>query len=270
MLEFRASRPEDGNSLKELWKSAFREKDQAIELFFKRIYTPDICFVALFDNKPVSMLYLLNTSVNGKKACYLYAAATRQDFRGRGIMRGLVDFALSHTDALLCATLPASEGLYDFYSGLGFEALTCESACISRKELCALAEPYGIQELVVEAYCGLRNSVLKNNFLFWNNNHIDFAFDYYSLYGAKVIKSNYGYAIAFEENNICTVSELICNDHALPKLFTHLLGAVSCDTFKFHLPRNRNIFPSKPEKYGMVRCLSDFRPDNIYMGLTLD
>ena len=49
------------------------------------------------------------------------------------------------------------------------------------------------------------NLTTTQNFLCWNNKYIDFAFEYNKIYGAKVIKSNFGYAIAYEK-------ELIMNE----------------------------------------------------------
>lgn len=270
MIDYRVSVTEDINSLKELWGSAFEDKNTAIDLFFKRIFKPEICYVADCDGKIVSMLYMLKTSVNGHKACYLYAAATEENYRCKGIMRNLIDFALKNVDAELCITLPANDSLYSFYGKEGFVSLTSNKAVLSRNQIFSLSKPYELQETFVNSYCGVRNRVLKSNFLFWNNNHIDFAFEYNALYGAKIIKSNYGYAIACKENNICNISEIICADSNAPYIFTDLLSAFDCDTFVFHLSPKQKFFKSTPYRHAMVKYLTDYKPENIYTGLTLD
>lgn len=270
MIEYRKALDIDVNSLKELWLNTFEDTQTAVELFFERKFICDIAYVATENQQIVSMLYLLPASVNGIKSCYLYAAATKKAYRGQGIMGHLIDYALKNVDAQLCITLPATESLYDFYGRFGFEKLTCNTAKLSREEVANLAKPYVMQDLIVNNYCGIRNRVLKSDFLFWNNEHINYAFEYNKIYGAKIIKSNYGYAIAYENDDICVVSELISDDKNAPYILTDLLSEFSSKEFNFHLSPNQMFINSQAEIFGMVKYLSDYKTVNVYCGLTLD
>lgn len=270
MIELRISRESDVNSLKELYKACFDESDEALELFFKRIYKPEICYVVEDGGQIVSMLYFLDTTVNGRKAGYVYAAATREEFRGTGLMNGLINFAMATVGAELCVTLPASDLLYDYYRRIGFHELSVNFAKAGRTELEALAKPCETEDVFVNGYCGIRNRVLKDNFLFWNNNHINFAFDYNALYGATIIRSNYGYAIAYEQEDVCEVSEFICDDANAGYLLSDLLAETKAQSFVFRLSPNQHFIHSEPRRFAMVKYKTDFRPENIYSGLTLD
>lgn len=270
MIEYRKAVENDVNSLKKLWLKVFEDKEIAVELFFQRIFNADISYVAVDGEKIVSMLYLLPSLVNGHKACYLYAVATDESYRGQGIMGNLIEYALNNSDAELCVTLPATESLYDFYGKFGFEKLTSSFSHISREDVTALAKPYPLNDLFVSGYAGIRNRVLKDNFLFWNNNRIDYAFEYNKIYGAKVLKSNFGYAIAYEKDGICTVSEIIATKENVPNLLTDILTEFSSKEFYFHLSPNQKFFKSTPKTFGMVKYLTDYKPENIYCGLTLD
>ena len=170
----------------------------------------------------------------------------------------------------VCVTLPADEHLYNYYRRFKFKEMTVNVATLGREEALSLAKPYDEQENVVGGYCGIRNRVLKDNFLFWNNNHIDFAFDYYSLYGGIIIKNNYGYAIAVEENGVCEVLEFICADENSPYLLSDLLSQTDCEQLRLRLSPNQKFFDSKPEKFAMARFATRYEPDFIYSGLTLD
>lgn len=270
MIKLRKAENSDLNSLKELFKNVFKENDEALELFFKRIFKPEICYICTEGDELVSMVYIIPTTVNGRKAGYLYAAATKDEFRGAGLMKGLIHYALSITAEEICVTLPASDSLYDFYSKLGFKELTSNTAELSREEMQKLAKPYEVSELVVGGYCGIRNRVLKNNFLFWNNNFIDFAFEYNALYGAKIIKNNFGYAVAYDEGDYCYVSEFICDDKNAPYLLTDLLSGFKNEKFKFHLSPNQKFLNSSPERYAMVKSITGYNPETIYLGLGLE
>lgn len=270
MIKLRKSEENDINSLKELFKDVFNENDEALELFFNRIFEPDICYICTEGSELISMVYIIPTTVNGRKAGYLYAAATKDEFRGAGLMKGLIHYALSITAQELCVTLPASDSLYDYYAKLGFKELTSNFAELSREEMVRLSAPYEVSENIVGGYCGIRNRVLKNNFLFWNNNFIDFAFEYNALYGGKIIKNNYGYAIAYDEGDYCYVSEFICADGNASYLFTDLLSEFKNKKFKFHLSPNQNFTGSKPERFAMVKSITGYNLESIYVGLTLE
>lgn len=267
MIEIRTASESDVNSIKELWKSCFEDTDEAIDLFLKRNLKH--AYLAI-DGEVMSMLFMLPTKINGRTACYLYAAATAEQYRGLGLMHGLIQSALASIGAELCVTLPASDELYDYYKKRGFTELTSNTASLTRGEVITLAKPYEVQELVVGGYCGIRNRVLKDNFLFWNNEHIELALEYNALYGAKIIRSNYGYAIAEVNGDTCYVREFICDDKNAPYLLTDLLSEVDCESFVFHLSPNQKFTESKPERFAMVKYVTKYRPDFIYTGLTLD
>lgn len=270
MIEYRFAENDDINSLKELWFTVFQEKKEAVDLFFEKIFAPEITYVATQGDSLISMLYLLPCSINGHSACYLYGAATCVECRGQGIMANLIDFALNNCGAEICVLLPASESLYNYYEKFGFKSLFVGYKQLDRKELNAISKPYQLQELFVSGYCGIRNRVLKKDFLFWNNKHIDFSFKYNELYGAKIIKSNYGYAVAYEDNGVCKVSEIICDKQNFPYLCTDLLSEFSCEKFIFQLSLEQNFVQSQKMKFGMVKYLADYKAQNIYCGLTLD
>lgn len=272
MLNLRISREDDINSLKELFLDAFGENNDALDLFFKRIFKPEICYVCYDGDELIAMVYIIPTTINSRKAGYLYAAATKDEFRGAGVMKGLIHYALSITAQEVCVTLPASDSLYDYYSKLGFSQLTSNVAELNRDELEKLAKPFELSELVVGGYCGIRNRVLKDNFLFWNNNFINYAFEYNALYGAKIIKNNFGYAVAYDEGEYCYVSEFICDDKNAPYMLTELLSEFDNKIFRFHLSPNQKFFgeKSKAERFAMMKSITGYKPESVYLGLSLE
>lgn len=271
MIEMRYASDDDVNSLKELYTSSFDEKPEAVELFFKRIFVPENCYIAVDKDELIAMVHMLPTTVNGKNARYLYAAATKTEFRGMGIMDGLIKAALSVYAPEICVTLPADEHLYDYYRRFNFKPLEIDFAELSRNELEEMAVPYEEQELVLENYCGIRNRVLKDNFLFWNNNHINYAFEYNSIYGARIIKTNLGYAVFYEENGVCEVNELICADNNFARIISVILENSDSEKFIFRLSPNQKFFKdTKTEKFAMARYATRYEPDFIYAGLTLE
>ena len=271
MINMRYSAEDDVNSLKELYLESFDEKPEAVELYFNKIFKPENCYTAFDGGELIAMVHMLPTMINGRQARYLYAAATKREFRGLGIMDGLIKAALSVYSPEVCVTLPASKSLYDYYKRFDFKPLEVNIAEFSRQELEAMAESFEEQELAVENYCGIRSRVLKDNFLFWNNNHINFAFDYNALYGAEIIKSNFGYAVAYEENGVCEVSEFICADENSPFLISLILSKFNSEKFRIRLSENQKFFKNThTEQFAMARYATRYKPEFIYSGLTLE
>ena len=270
MLEFRIAREEDIESVRQLYSRCFSDTPEGTDVFFERIFSPDICYIAFDGGELAAMLCLLPTTINGRRAAYLYAAATREEYRNCGFMRGLVNYAVATCGAELCVALPADDGLYDFYKKLGFVELSVNTARLPRKTLEALAESHGEEELVVGGYCGIRNRVLRRNFLAWGNSHIEGAFALAEAYGGKVIRSNRGYALFYENGEVCEVCELICTKENVGYMLADLLAASNCGTFKFRLSPSQDLFDSEPERFAAVRYYTDYRPEFIYAGLTLE
>jgi GNAT superfamily N-acetyltransferase len=270
MLEFRIARDEDTEAVRALYLRCFDDTPEGAEVFFGGIYSPDICYIAFDGGVLVAMLCMLPTSVNGRKAAYLYAAATDEEYRNCGFMRGLVNYAIATCGAELCVTLPAADGLYDFYKKLGFEELSVNTARLTREDMEKLSAPHDEEELVVGGYCGIRNRVLKRDFLFWDNRHIENAFALAEAYGGKVLRSNRGYALFYENGGVCEVCELICTAENVGFMIADLLSFSGCEEFTFRLSPTQQLFDSKPERFSMVRYYTDYRPVSIYAGLTLE
>lgn len=114
-------------ALKALWKEAFGDSDEFIEIFFSEFYRPRKTYV-LFDGKEaVSMLYYMDVKAKycGKrlKCAYLYGVATRLAERRQGHFRRLHDKLIEdlrqkNYDAVL--VMPADDTLFNMYKDLGY------------------------------------------------------------------------------------------------------------------------------------------------------
>ena len=90
-MRTRKTGPDDVPALKALWKQAFGDTDAEIDSFFKTVYPEATGFCAEEDGAVIAMLFALPlTLAHGEemqKAAYLYAVATDEAFRGRGVCR---------------------------------------------------------------------------------------------------------------------------------------------------------------------------------------
>ena len=117
----------DLTQLHTLWKDVFGDEDGYIDLFFAHAFPGSHPFAVVENGEVQSVLYLLDCRLQaGKKlydGYYLYAAATKPQFRGKGLMRSLIEEAkafLHETNKDFIVLVPATQPLYQYYEAFGF------------------------------------------------------------------------------------------------------------------------------------------------------
>jgi len=128
MIRFASN--EDVIELKSMWYSIFGDEMSYIDLFFDEIFSCDNTLVYEKYGDIAAMLYIVDYSYkqNEKvyKLSYLYALATKDIYRGKGIMNELLDEATKLSkerdkDALML--IPEDEKLLKYYKKRGFETI---------------------------------------------------------------------------------------------------------------------------------------------------
>lgn len=110
-------------SLKELWQSVFGDTLDYINCFFDFAFSPLRALCACEGDTPVSMLYWLDCYAYEKRLAYIYAVATKEEYRGKGYARALL--AKAEEELLQggysgIILVPSTPELFEFYEGLGF------------------------------------------------------------------------------------------------------------------------------------------------------
>ena len=75
------------------------------------------------DGRIVSMCFALPCLIGGKKAKYIFAVTTPQEFRGKGYAKELLDRIKQQDDSILILR-PVNDGIIEFYKNLGFIPFT--------------------------------------------------------------------------------------------------------------------------------------------------
>ena len=261
MVRYARAVREDIPALKELWLCCFEEKPEAAELFFERTMSFTRAYKATTGERIVAAVYCVGCSLDGKPAHYLCGVATHPDFRGRGVMRGLMRFALADAEErgdAYSVLFPANEGLYRFYGLFGYK-----NRCgVGQIELTRDEPGEGeASDRVFPDTDELQRRCLQNNFLFWNKDFIRFAADYYAVYGVRTLFSDGALAIVDVENGTAKVIYAVYRDNESLK---NLLLQLKAD--RYILIRRGGCLP-----YGMVKPLGgNPLPDNVFIGITLN
>lgn len=276
-LNFEKNKSEYIPLLKKLWLDCFEEKSEAVDLFFNRCLDFTSIYTASVESRPVAMLYLVHSTLNGKKAHYLCCAATSSEYRNLGIMGRLIEYAMSdsHKNGDVYSLLfPANEKLYGYYKRFGYKPLcTARKSVFTREEMNRFAENDKSNLTNVNSYDyeELQRLCLKDNFLLQNNNFISFASAYYSLYDCKTVKSDNCFALVEEENGTAEVFYSIYDSFCT--LAKMLIKNSSAKHFVFTGKAEDRLYKnSKIEKYGMIKSLDNNEkiPENTYIGITLN
>lgn len=110
-------------ALTELWMEAFGDEREYVEFYFSHRFTEENMMVYLMDHHPVSMISLLPAYLHKKgarqKARYVYAVATKEEYRGRGYARDLILTAKKRLGEPLVLE-PAEDWLMEYYRKMGF------------------------------------------------------------------------------------------------------------------------------------------------------
>lgn len=99
-----------------LWSEAFGDSREDIVFFIDNIRN-GVCLAEFQNDKAVSMLYLVDCSLNSKQAHYIYAACTDSKSRKKGYMAGLIKYCIDNYDRV--CLIPADEHLVNYYNKQG-------------------------------------------------------------------------------------------------------------------------------------------------------
>lgn len=268
MVTFLPVAASDTPALKALWLACFEEKPEAVDLFFDRLTAYCHGYKAMDDGAVIAALYLVDCTLNGRQAHYLCGASTRPDYRQRGVMRGLIAYALDDAKrrgdvfSVLC---PADEGLYRFYGRLGYLAkCAARTVTLTRQELDAPRAASGTPD--VQA---LQSLCCHKNFLLWNKEYIDFAAAYYGVYGVQAITSADAFALCEKERSTAVIYYAVYRDFQALK---SLLQTIEADTYILTGSGSQPLFSgAKRSVSGMIYPLThENPPDDVFIGITLN
>mgnify|MGYP001043612769 CR=1 FL=1 len=170
MVELRLSRKEEAGAQKELWKEAFGDTDEDIELFYGQCWRPSETLLLLEDGHLACMTALLPHTLSGAggetlSACYVYALATAKALRGRGHAKRLLAAAddLLQKRGVDCATVvPAQASLHRFFEASGFQPCFCtQRSVLSPGGIPAPAPADRLAEVGPREYAALRSRCLE-------------------------------------------------------------------------------------------------------------
>lgn len=145
--------------LRKLWKEAFKDSDAFLDGFFENVFSFERCRCVIDEGKVVASLYWFDCEYEKRKAAYLYAIATLETYRGRGLCSALMRDTHEHLRERgysFAMLVPASKELFSFYEKFGY------GVCTFVNETCVFAseERLDIKRISAEEYGTRRRAML--------------------------------------------------------------------------------------------------------------
>ncbi len=256
-FEIRFPFESDYENLKALWQTAFDDSIESLDYFFENTVSPQRVMAIYEYNKPVSVLYMLESEIiiSEKKysAYYIYAVCTHPDFRGKGLMKSLFkelfNVAKSRNIDYLFL-VPEEKSLFKVYEKLGFEIGFSYSQKEVSKIDCSNNQQIKKQNLTYKEY---RRTVSENPkkvpVAVLKESTFNSFFNSVSGEVKIVFVENEGYALYEEAEEKLIIFELFGNEQLL-------LNAVFRNTEKESLIY-RQISNENPVPYGMYYKLKE-------------
>lgn len=147
MSEIRKARFADKEQLEALWGQTFGEEAGIQTYFFQHVFQPEQTWCFTEEEEICAMLYQIPCLVKGSnvwdKAVYLYALATREYDRGRGIMHRLLAASLKEAEKAgveRAILIPAQESLTAYYRKFGLESMEAPKISVweNKMESCSI------------------------------------------------------------------------------------------------------------------------------------
>lgn len=244
-------RPNAGSipGLKALWKEAFGDTDAQIELFFATSFSPERSLCATENGTVTAALYWMDCSYPHGRLAYIYAVATLNAHRGRGLCRALMEKAhetLRRAGYAGAVLVPADDALFTLYGKFGYEELACADTV-----KCTAQGSTSLHQLSPEEFFTARQKYLPSGGV----EQQDFAYlaGYAGLYGGEnftvvAVKSKDGKLLGME----------LLGDAAQAPMITAALG---CAEGIFRVPGKK--------RFAMFRAFGS-APAPSYFGIAFD
>lgn len=257
------------------------EIDEVEYVFEQKYISTDICYAIEDKEKICCMLFTVPCyiTIDGekKKGHYIYGACTLPEYRHRGLMHRLVEYANKQTAEKgdkFSALLPANRPLYDFYSDMGYRPLfVAQNKLISRDELPSLSSNVAYQnEPSIAEMDKLRKRLCSKytGSVIYSKGILSYAVSYAKECRGGAVQCEDGYIIYAYDNNRLIVIEMMCDSEGLTAMLGILKELCTTNQIMLRLPP---WLSDDCDSFGMVKILGDIDTaefNRAYLGLTFD
>lgn len=268
------------NEIRELWRQAFGDSVEYINLFLEQYSELTNTLVYLQGNVVAAMMFILPCNLvfaeNRYRCAYFYGIATRQDMRGKGISTQLLQYAhqlCSSRGYDVCALVPATPSLFEFYAKRGYTVQgTIKTVSVDAAELTTSCSSVDFSAISTDKIYDMREKFFGTAYLEWDRRALEYmqsenqciggSFYRYSLGGSC------GYLCCVPRHDTLWVMEFVGSDALLPDILKGLHEIYNKQTYFIRLYSASII--GKPTPLAMTRWVARGTSEPFYLSLVLD
>ncbi len=261
MIKF--AKKEDKEQIKKLWREAFGDTNEDIELFLDYYLEDVLVFV---ENRIVKgMLSMIPVNCKDKKGRYVYAVATGKQWRNLGISTKLLEYAKEHIKKEKESFLvlkPANKGLFEFYKKRGYTELRP----VIRKEYSKIVFPKpetNIKKILPYEYYNLRKEFLEEcEYIEWGERELEYIYKVYDGNFYHITSKNGScVAICSYYNGLLDIKELFIDNMNISDCVSSLNGIFKASQVRITMKGegDASLFMIYPKKY-----------KNLYFNIAID
>lgn len=236
------------NQCKKLYLEAFRDDEEFTDLLFSCLREKGLEYI-IEDDVVISMLFCMDVTFNSLNGKYVYGVVTNPEYRGQGRMSQLFNNVSEKYKGkydFLCLK-PMDEGLFSYYSKLGFENLFKKDKIVSSSQ----AECDLIKITDIDIIKKIRKRFLNSDYVEYGEEFYKLLYAYCSTYTDNVDNPTF---LITTEILSGKVKEMLGEKNKLPKEYCQKELLTVGDGFDF----------------GMVKFLSQKAFDSGYLGFAMD
>lgn len=294
MTELFKAEQSDTAELKNIFSVCFDESAENTEVYFDCLLSYKYAYAAKYNGEICSALYLLpsqSIALSGEicKSNYLFAAGTLPEYRKKGIMERLINFALEdakNKGDCISALYPASDELYGYYKRFDYrDVYMAYLKTYEYSEICALnGKNLKKVHSSFDNMTQLRFNIIKDikGSMLFSGNYLLAADRILQLYGGGTITFDKGYIMYYAAGNTAVLQEVICKKEDVKDMLYSFAQIVKAGSYAVRLPWHYGNSDAEDIcRFGMMKLLN---ADAInadgksfeeifkapYLGLTLD
>lgn len=257
-------------ALKALWQEAFHDSDEDTAHYFTRRHKHENMLVFLDGEAVAGMLSLLPMELvmgeTRQKARYIFAVATKTEYRGRGISTQLLNAAhdlIAREGGAAAVLMPAEQSLYDFYQKRGYKtAFYLDERLCAAKDIPAISSGDSIKVCSEDAYLLLRDKLLKEGRMYvrWDSKALNYIRESYQIGGGQMyqltVSGQPALAVCAPGEDVAQVTELLCRKEDLYPCLALLHSEMKAGNYLVRTPAGLQSEDSiRP--FGMVHWLRE-------------
>lgn len=269
--------PDDADlpQLVALWQEAFGDSELEARYYFRHRHKHEYMLLAEDCGQiscMMSMLPLeLRTPDKQLKARYVFAVATKVDFRGQGLSTKLLEEAhrrMAQEGIEASLLVPASPSLFEYYGKRGYRHMfKIDEINLKPGELGQPAASSRIEACSADEYLKARDEFFRGSRLYarWDREALQFASRFESAGKHEMLKMHIGglnaVAVCVDRGDFYRVSELACDQSVWREAMALIHRHIQADSYLLRM-REGSLPQGSTRHFGMIHWFAEVKADS--------